>query len=1042
MSRSVNNPMTPEVITLKEPRPDAADAACLGGVYTDCAMSPVTNVGLYSGSVENQVFFVLNANGEWTNSPSSARSAVSIDGSIIASAIALDGTVTACALSPSDEGAELYVIKTPSAPSTDPVSAIKIFTSPLFGIRSVCFGLNGRLKTKLFVGTDEGKILSVSLARSSGGAGEMKTAASPHGGVKCVRTCPLTGNVAASFCDGFIVLFDSNGKEMESRKIVKKSMTPDSVEKFSIDWSPKVKDRLLAVAGTAVPIVLKSGVWTTTPLPDDVPSVDGPLSIIRWSLDGALLGAVTAAGVVHVYEYSPITGPELKVRALSGSNTIVSFFWGYAGEGHVVNAIGLQGVRTSIGPEDCPSVLKKALKIDLSTLLASAKEAAAGNIESGLVEEAVEEMVDAEAAEEAGDAEDGSSDSSSDSSDDDGESRAESVDESPEELREELNDLLENAGLKKADDPAAGDMVEEEAGEGDDEEVEDISDRRRGPAVSVDRQFSFQPGATVGTRAALNRKGVTRRILCWNQFGSVVRTDFPPANPSTTDPHALNEEGLIEVHLELEAAPLKQFRLKDNLHGWTMASLGGTGLALAVKSRFDITDKYEDDLLDGTTGKKKDVVDEVNGGGLSKVCFRPFTSWGNQREWIVPLPLKAEVEAVAAGNCCVAAIATDSAVRVWSTEGGFLLWSWSLRAEVPVSICANGDMFFVASAMRSRSTESLQYEIFTTPNNGGKLAIVDAGSLPISATPGTALCWTGISEDFVPFTCDTQGVMRGLYPFTNPGDEEREKFLWVPLLNFVTDYQKRGEGYWPIFVSERDVWCVPTRPEDEYEPRPAPLPPTIHVALRPQSQYVADKSDALSPECVLFLDRLVVAQTRLCARQGLPASAFKGALDGGDCEKIAKKVENAHDKKLAETFRKLLETGKLEKALGGAALAFQSMTARLMIRMAAALGMRTLESRLEELFNPTTSAAVGGFAANAEYQQPSAAATLFPQAAAAPRVEQRQQVASASSPESVDVETQPKTTAVKAAGGPVNPFAKKRKVGDENDNGNKMARNA
>jgi WD40 repeat protein len=804
---------------------------------------------------------------------------------------------------------------------------------------------------------------------------------------------------------------------MESKKIGKKSITPDSVEKFQIDWHPKPKERLLAISGRSVPIVLKSGAWTTTPLPHETEtSVDGNLSVVKWSIDGALIAAVSTAGTVQVYDFSPITGPVLKIRALSETNTIVSLAWGYAGSSHVVNCIGLKGVRTCLADNE---VLKKDLKIDLASLLTSAKEAAAGNIESGLVEE---------------DAKINSADDSEASS-----SGAESVDESPEQLQEELNDLLDN-GEESKDQTKQDDA--DKSMDASEPEDDDRMYRSSKHNISIDRQFSFQPGATVGNKvSSTNKRGVKRKILCWNQFGSVVRTDFPITTPEGGE-HALNEEGLIEVHLETDSAPMKQFRLKDSLHGWSMASLGNNGLALAVKSRFDMTDRYEDDLVESK--KNSNENDDVNGGGLSKVCYRPFTSWGNQREWIVPLPLKAEVESVAAGASCLAAIATDSTVRVWSNEGGFLLWSWNMKAEVPVSICASGDFFFAASVMRSRNTESLQFETFLTLNGGGKLALLDSGSIPITATPGTALCWIGVSEDFVPFTCDTQGVIRGLFPFAGALEESPVRFQWVPLLNFVTDYQRRGEGYWPLFISEKDVWCVPTRAEDDYEPRPAPLPPVMSVALRAQAQFVADRkaADSVSAESSLFMDRLLAAQTRLCAQLGLPASAFKTVTDG-DLDKAIKKGENAHDKKLADTFRKLLEAGKLEKALGGAALAFQSMTSRLMIRMAAALGMRTLEARLEDLFNP--SALVRETAAPAERRKElSAAETLFPQASsfrASPRVDPADMQRPLDSPVADTVGSN-KDTKPSGRGGPVNPFAKKRANEENQDSGNKMARNA
>jgi hypothetical protein len=956
-----------------------SDEKCIGGVFSDCSFSPVTNVAAYSGSVENQVFYVFDSNRVWSSLSSESRAVVGMDGSLNALSVSLDGSVTACAVTPSDEGSEIHVIRTPSTKSSAPLTGIKIFETPLFPIRTVCFGMNGKLKTKIFAGTDEGKVLSVSL---TGKSSAVEIHSSPaHGGVKCVRTCGTTGHIAASFCDGFVVHFDGQ-TEVESRKILPKSLTPDNAERFGIDWHPKGK--ILAIAGLPAPVFLKIGAWATTPIGEAATGGD-KLSTVKWSLDGALIAGVTITGAIHIWEYSAVMGPSLLVRCISDSITVVNVFWGYENEGHVVNGIDLRGARTSIDQGEC-SELKRALKLDLATLAGTSKEAAVGHMESGLEVEH--------------DDDDSSSDSSSDSS-----QVAESVDESPEQLAEELRDLV--GVSSKPADVAVDDDVDEVAQFGG-AAVTGVS---RSSAPDYDTQFSFQPGSTmaktIGTKS--------RRILCWNQNGWVVRTDF-------------DEEGLIEVHLELEHVDLKQFRLRDSLHGWSLASLGTNGLALGVKSKFDMNDKYEEEddeeLLDESElaeKKKLQLAKNELTGGLSKVCFRPFAAWGAQREWILALPQRAEIESIAAGATCVAAIATDSAIRVWSNEGGFLLWTWNMKAEIPISIAANGDLFFVVSAMRSRSTESVVYETFLTQHAGGKLIHVSDGTVPVSGgNSGTALCWVGVSEDFVPFTCDTQGIMRGLYPVQTVGSDTGgvSRFMWVPLLNFVVDAAKKSAGYWPVFVSERDVWCVATKAEDDFEPKSAPIPGTMHIPIRPQGQFVAsDPSDSLSPETQLMLERLVASQARLKALVGV----------GIDPEQAAKKSEISHDKKLAETFRKLVEAGKIEKALGGAALAFTSATSRLMIRMSAALGLRPLESRLEDLFNGTTSASSAA--------PTTAAETLFPQAAA-PRKENI-------IPPPMTLDTQqctkgPNEIPITNKPAAVNPFAKKRKAADDQG----LARNA
>jgi len=99
--------------------------------------------------------------------------------------------------------------------------------------------------------------------------------------------------------------------------------------------------------------------------------------------------------------------------------------------------------------------------------------------------------------------------------------------------------------------------------------------------------------------------------------------------------------------------------------------------------------------------------------------------------------------------------------------------------------------------------------------------------------------------------------------------------------------------------------------------------------------------------------------------------------------------------------------------------------------------MRTLEARLEDLFNP--SAAVSKVEPRREI---SAAETLFPQAAgvgsaprASPRVESVGQVNQVVMPQNENKKPQ-------SNGGPVNPFAKKRTNEENADSANKMARNA
>jgi WD40 repeat protein len=316
---------------------------CLGGDFSTVAFSPLAGTALFSGSMETHIFSIPNSDRPWASLPEGASVTLTPDDpardSLTDITISVDGTVALGAVNSTESGGEVFLINLQNS------KKIKIYNSPLFPIRSVSFGSGGRRKTAALIGIDDGTVVEVSL-KTLTPVRELKPLEA-HGGVKCVRTHPLTGAVAVSYCDGAVCLFTEGG-ESEMRKIFKSPLLPESPSRFGIDWNPARPD-ILAVTGRPAPSVLVVGSFPTVPLDATEGGDDGPLSVVKWSVDGTLLAGVTGEGVVKIFKFDfPLNRFEQVARILPAdttTNRTIDCFLATDGTGHVINTLSAAGRR-------------------------------------------------------------------------------------------------------------------------------------------------------------------------------------------------------------------------------------------------------------------------------------------------------------------------------------------------------------------------------------------------------------------------------------------------------------------------------------------------------------------------------------------------------------------------------------------------------------------------------------------------------------------------------------------------------------------------
>ncbi|KXS12667.1 WD40 repeat-like protein [Gonapodya prolifera JEL478] len=274
--------------------------------------------------------------------------------------------------------------------------------------------------------------------------------------------------------------------------------------------------------------------------------------------------------------------------------------------------------------------------------------------------------------------------------------------------------------------------------------VEDDQDR-------TECQKPFQPGSTPIA------KDLSRgpRYLAFNMTGFIY----------TVDQHSQST-----VHVEFhDRSAMRPFSFTDH-YNFTLGTLGDRGALFACPSIQ---------------------------GNPSTVVYRPFDTWASKGDWTIQLNSNENVVAICL-TTSGAVVGTDQRyLRFFSTSG---VQTNILSLSGPlVSMTSFEDHFMVVthSGAAFHGDQNLSYCLY----NVETMEVIKKDSLPIS--PSSELTWIGFSENNIPVTYDSEGVLRGLLLHSN--------YAWAPLCDTRILRQGKQEWYWPIGVTDSKLMFVITK---------------------------------------------------------------------------------------------------------------------------------------------------------------------------------------------------------------------------------------
>ncbi|KAJ3386988.1 WD repeat and HMG-box DNA binding-domain containing protein 1 [Lobulomyces angularis] len=280
----------------------------------------------------------------------------------------------------------------------------------------------------------------------------------------------------------------------------------------------------------------------------------------------------------------------------------------------------------------------------------------------------------------------------------------------------------------------------------------------------TENQSSFQPG-----KSTINSG---RYYLAFNLIG--VAYSVEQVTHST-------------IHVEFHDKCIKSFRIIDN-YKYTLSALGNSGLILASHS---------------------------NAANPPTLFFRPVNQHSMLNEWLYHFDKESgeEPEVVALTSKLIAISTSLNYVRFFSL-GGLQSGMMSLTSNV-VSMVGNDHHLLIVYHL-SAAYQDNQNLGFILLNNSRCCIIKD--ELPISS--GSQLDWIGFSEEGIPLSYDSNGILRGLI-------REVGFSYWTPLLDTSLRRMEKEEYYWPVGVFGENFMTVICKHKND----PLLFPPPILMEI-------------------------------------------------------------------------------------------------------------------------------------------------------------------------------------------------------------------
>ncbi|KAI9017336.1 WD40-repeat-containing domain protein [Gaertneriomyces semiglobifer] len=281
---------------------------------------------------------------------------------------------------------------------------------------------------------------------------------------------------------------------------------------------------------------------------------------------------------------------------------------------------------------------------------------------------------------------------------------------------------------------------------------------RRYELGGLDVQSSFQPGATPmdGDRA----------YLAFNMVGVIY----------TIDAHTHHN-----VNVEFHDRSQRPVHFTD-YHKYRLACLGESGACFASES---------------TTGNP------------STLYYKPFDTWATNADWTVTFGDSEGVKCLAA-TTKGPVVATDQGNLRFFSYSGLQTMITSLPGPA-VTMAANGNLLMVVyhAGGTFHGNQNLAYILYDVSSR----RTVKRDPMPISS--GSTLCWAAVSENGMPATYDSEGILRVLLPYND--------FAWVPLLDSRATRKEKKEWYWPVDLVDDKLMCIICKGNDKHPSFPRPI---------------------------------------------------------------------------------------------------------------------------------------------------------------------------------------------------------------------------
>ncbi|KAK9832382.1 hypothetical protein WJX74_008412 [Apatococcus lobatus] len=273
------------------------------------------------------------------------------------------------------------------------------------------------------------------------------------------------------------------------------------------------------------------------------------------------------------------------------------------------------------------------------------------------------------------------------------------------------------------------------------------------------------------------------------------------------------------------------------------------------------------------------------------LVYRPFEAWAPNSDWSLPLPETERPMCLAAGRFLLALATSTSTLRLFSLAG-IQTNVMSMPGPV-VAIAAHEHLLAVvwhAGMPFASGSQCLHFSLLDAADQ------TQLGTEGLGLSPGATLAWMGFTDDGVPATYDSKGVMRLRIPDFGGS--------WMIVFDSAAE-QKNKESFWPVAITRQALLCIICR---EHTPHPAvsPRPTMSRINLHVPVLGAAEATGPLEDQ------QLLLSASLSHVREAASRSA--GSTGVGTSMADVQLAETEADRVLLRLFQAALKANRLLRA--------------------------------------------------------------------------------------------------------------------------------